>query len=162
MSKCGSAKLSNSIYHSAGNSHSCEPVEAQMFSDVQHRGTKGECLSQPVFTEVTTFAGSWQGSPGSHSLLAMPWPSPCPHKEHEENPFLVQVRNHLSRTSTGITAEQNIQLPICFYPPRNKFGQRDPYTRLSHALDPWTTLATLHSIFMASLQLSHQTVFLKN
>lgn len=138
------------IYHFAGISHTNEPLEVQRVSDTQKHGTKWECLSQPTFSGVITFPRSWHGSPGSHSLFAMSWPSLCPHKHQEK---------HICHVPVEEIAEQNLQLPTHFHPPKSKLGCTDPKTRLSHALGPCTTSSTFLNHFMVLLQPSHHNSF---
>lgn len=143
-SKCGSPK---NIYHFGGVSHTNEPPEVQRVSDIQNHGMKWECLS------LNTHFLRWSFS------QTLTWPSwlsltPC-HVLAQPVPTWTSWEAHLSCTSRGNTAEQNLQLPICFYPHRSKLGYTDTKTKLSHPLDPCTASSTFLNDFMALLQSSH-------
>lgn len=143
-SKCGSPK---NIYHFGGVSHTNEPPEVQRVSDIQNHGIKWECLS------LNTHFLRWSFS------QTLAWPSwlsltPC-HVLAQLVPTWASWEAHLSCTSKGNTAEQNLQLPICVYPHRSKLGYIGPKTKLSHPLDPCTASSTFLNDFMALLQSSH-------
>lgn len=80
-----------------------------MFTGVQHRGTKQESLSAPVFTGVIIFSSSGQGA---HSLLPMPTRGA---RGAHGKPLSIQVLDHLSRTGTANTAEQTHTITHLFF-----------------------------------------------
>lgn len=137
MSTRGSAKLSNSIYHSAGISSLTSLSKPQCPTMSNPVAQSKSVSSSPPLLRASLF-------PAPIRALLAPthsWPRPGPACAHTrgmrgvwKTPFRPGPHSFVTYWYGKRSRTKQTQLPIGFSPPGSEFGWTDPHTRLSRAL----------------------------